>query len=203
MGVTPAVVTGRTGLGAVVVNVAAVVAPKQHCLSVCGQTVLGTAVVTTAGASNGVAVVGCKGGCAAANFADTDALAAAAAAAVVVVGAVACGADGDGVVAAGTAASNGLGGGGVSSWGAVSELDGGVCGGDCREEEDRWGVGHGLGLIFGPVGIPPWREGLVGERREGRGSLCPRGPASPCFDGLPQGFVYAIARPGGGCPRRA
>jgi len=56
---------------------------------------------------------------------------------------------------------------------------------------------HGLGLILGPDGIPPWRGGSVGERQEGRGSLCPRGPASLCFDGLPEGFVPAIAGLGG------
>ena len=70
-------------------------------------------------------------------------------------------------------------------------------------EEAGGGVAKQAGLILDPVGFPRCRGGPVGERREGRGSLCPRGPASPCFDGLLDGFGSALARPGGGCLGRA
>ena len=52
------------------------------------------------------------------------------------------------------------------------------------------------GLILGPVGFPLERRGPVSERHEGRGSLCPRGPGSLWFDGLPGGMRCASVGPG-------
>jgi hypothetical protein len=49
------------------------------------------------------------------------------------------------------------------------------------------------GLILGLEGFPLERRGIVSERQEDRGSLCPRGLGSLCFDGLPGGMRSASA----------
>ena len=62
---------------------------------------------------------------------------------------------------------------------AIVEEDRRVGEGGWRVEEAGGGVAKLAGLILDPVGYPRCMGGPVGERREGRGSLCPRGPASP------------------------